>query len=127
MTDQAATVLIVDDDESVLRALRRLVIAAGFNVQAFAGPRELLAAEIPTSNACFLLDFHLPDMNGVDLHAALVASGRGLPAIMITGKSDTRTQSLLRRANAVAVLSKPVDAGLLLNAIELAVSRSHTS
>lgn len=54
-----ATVLVVDDDRSVLPALARLIRAAGFKVRIFDRPSALLASELPKTNACMLIDVHL--------------------------------------------------------------------
>ena len=117
MNTDLPTVLVVDDDASVLNALRRLIRSAGLRVLTFARPSELLASEIPGANACVILDVNFPEMNGVQLHEALIASGRDLPAIMITGRSDARTQCLLRGARPAAILYKPFGEDLLLDAI----------
>jgi two-component system response regulator FixJ len=63
-------------------------------------------------------------MNGAELHEKLAATGRGLPVIMISGRNDAQTQHLLQRVNAVAVLSKPFDEDLLLDAISRALALS---
>lgn len=127
MTGESPVVLVVDDDASVLHALGRLIRAAGFEARTFSTPREILASDIPRANACLVLDINLPEMNGVELHEALIASGRGLPAIMITGRSDARTQGLLHRAHPVAVLFKPFDEILLLEAVTRAVAESRAN
>lgn len=121
---QIATVVVVDDDSSVLPALARLIRAAGFAVRTFDRPSALLASEVPKTNACMLVDLHLPEMNGVELCKALGESGRGLPAIMITGRSDAETRRLLEHADSVATLSKPVDEQVLLAAIKRALACS---
>jgi FixJ family two-component response regulator len=110
-------ILIVDDDPSVLGALKRLLRITGFEVRIFDRPSAILQAQIPSTNACFILDIHLPEMNGVELWKALRASGRELPAIYMTGKSDPGTRQLLDGMNAVALLIKPFDDNLLLAAI----------
>jgi CheY-like chemotaxis protein len=121
---QRPTVLVVDDDPSVLRALARLIRAAGFEARTFGRPGLLLAAEIPKTNACLVLDVNLPEMSGLELYEALVISGRALPAIMITGQSDSKTRRLLKQISCVEVLFKPFDGDYLLNAIERAISSS---
>ncbi len=118
------TVLVVDDDPSVLTSLRRLIRTAGFQVKIFSRPSELLASEIPAGNACMVLDVNLPEMNGVQLHDLLRASGHDLPAVMITGRRDARTESLLRQAHPVAILFKPFDAAVLWAALAKAVAVS---
>src|ERR1700737_658125 len=74
---EGATILVVDDDPSVLSALARLIRAAGFHVKAFDRPSALLASEVPTTKACMIVDVHLPEMNGIELCKALAGSGRG--------------------------------------------------
>jgi FixJ family two-component response regulator len=105
----------------MLRALGRLIRSAGFDVRTFGRPTALLAAEVPLSGACLLLDVHLPEMNGSELYEALVASGHKLPVIMITGQDDAQTRRLVQNMDAVAILSKPVDEELLLGAIACAL------
>jgi two-component system, LuxR family, response regulator FixJ len=72
-----------------------------------------------------VLDVYLPEMNGVELYEKLAATGRGLPVIMISGRNDAQTQHLLQRVNAVAVLPKPFDENLLLDAISRALALPH--
>ncbi len=122
--EKEATVLVVDDDPSVLPALARLIRAAGFRVRTFDRPSSLLASEMPKANACMLVDVHLPEMNGVELCEALAESGRGLPAILITGRTDAETRRLLERAHPIAALFKPVDERLLLEAVARALALS---
>lgn len=114
---KGATVLIVDDDPSVLPALARLLRAADFSVRTFDRPSALLASEMPTTKACMLVDIHLPEMNGIELCRALAESGRGLPAIMITGRTDAETQRVIEQAHPVTTLFKPVDEQVLLDAV----------
>src|ERR1700681_2628029 len=99
--------ILVEDDLSVLHALRRLMLSAGFQVMAFDRPRAVLDGELPKTDACLIVDVHLPEMNGVQLCETLAASGCRLPVIMITGHIDEGTRELVGRANAVAVLFKP--------------------
>lgn len=116
--------LIVDDDPSVLRALNRLVSAFGFEVKTFVTPSDLLAHKIPRENACMVVDIGLPEMSGIEMCDILKASGRGLPTILITGRTDSRIRSLAARSDAVAVLFKPFDEQPLLDAIGRAVALS---
>ena len=123
-TFSPATVLVVDDDPSVLRSLKRLVSASGFHVKTYGKPSELLASETPKKNACLLVDIDLPEMNGIEMCEVLKRSGRGLPTILITGRTDARTRALAARADAVAVLYKPFDEEPLLDAIGRALALS---
>jgi CheY-like chemotaxis protein len=119
-----ATVLVVDDDPSLLRSLNRLVSASGFHVKTFGKPSDLLATQTPRSNACMVVDIDLPEMNGIEMCEVLKGSGRGLPTILITGRTDARTRSLAAQSDAVAVLFKPFDEEPLLDAITRALALS---
>ncbi|MGA7763694.1 MAG: response regulator [Candidatus Binataceae bacterium] len=114
--------ILVEDDLSVLRALRRLMLAAGFRVMTFDCPRAVLDSELPKTDACLVVDVHLPDMNGVQLCETLAAAGCQLPVIMITGHIDPATRELVQRAKAVAVLFKPFTRDSLLEAIAAALA-----
>ena len=123
---QDATVIVVDDNPSVLRALTRLLTAAGFKVLPFDRPSALLANPVPATNACMLVDVNLPEMNGSELCSAMAESGRALPAVLITGRDDSATLRLIAEANAVEALFKPVDERALLDAITRALTHSGT-
>jgi two-component system response regulator FixJ len=96
------------------------MVSLGFEVRAFDGPRAVLASDIPKTDACLMVDVHLPEMNGVELCAALAAAGHRLPVIMITGHVDKATRELARRADPVAILFKPFSRGSLLAALSKA-------
>jgi two-component system response regulator FixJ len=123
-TSHPAIVLVVDDDPSVLRSLKRLVSASGFQVKTFGAASELLASETPRSNACMVVDIDMPEMNGIEMCEVLKGSGRGLPVILITGRTDARTRSMAAQADAVAVLFKPFEEEPLLDAIDRALALS---
>ena len=116
-----ATVIVVDDDVSVRRALRTQLQILGFNVLDFPSAEEFLASGFPTGDACLLLDVYMPGMNGVELCRSLVASGRHLPTILISGRDDRQTRQMMREANPIASLLKPFDEKTLLQAIRKAL------
>jgi len=59
------TVIVIEDDPSVRRSLRRLIATAGFSVQTFDRPSTFLQSNPPISNVCYVIDIHLPEMTGV--------------------------------------------------------------
>ena len=122
-----ATVLVLDDDTSVCRSLKRLISASGFQVQTFGKPSELLASEIPRSNACMVVDINLPEMTGIQMCEILKSSGRSLPTIMITGRTDAHTRAMATQAEPIALLFKPFEEELLLDAISRALALSTQS
>ena len=114
-------IIVIDDDPSILRALRRLVSGAGFDVRTFDRPSALLKSELPKTGACLVVDIDLPEMNGVELCATLATSGCTLPVILITAHTDEETRRLADGARPVALLIKPFGRELLVNSIESAL------
>ncbi len=116
-----ATVIVVDDDAFVRRALRTQLQILGFNVLDFPSAQEFLLSEFPTGDACLLLDIYMPGMTGVELCRSMAASGRHLPTILISGRDDRQTRQMMREANPIASLLKPFDEKTLLRAIRKAL------
>jgi FixJ family two-component response regulator len=116
-----ATVIVVDDDVSIRRALASQLRILGFDVFVFQGAEELLVSKLPIDNACLLLDVCMPGMNGIELCQSLVASGRHLPTILMSGRDDEATRQIMRQAQPIAGLFKPFDQKTLLQAIRKAL------
>ena len=116
-----ATVIVVDDDASIRRALRRQLQILGFDVLDFGSAEEFLTSEIPTGEACLLLDVYMPAMTGIELCKKMTESGRLLPTILISGRDDAQTRKLMREAKPIASLLKPFDEKILLRAIRKAL------
>ena len=113
---------IVDDDASILRALKRLLSVAGFAVQTFGSGEDFLAASAASEFDCVLLDIHLPGMSGLEVQQRLAAAGRAIPIIFITAHHDMLTDEDLPRVNSSHYLRKPVDEETLLGAINDALA-----
>jgi len=117
------TVFIVDDDETVLRALSRLLGACGYDVKAFSSSEAFLAESDPTIPGCAILDVLMPGLDGLRLQAALNDSGIERPVIFISGYGDVPTSVQAMKAGAVDFLTKPIDDDVLLAAIAVAAER----
>ena len=115
--------IVVDDDASIRRALRRQLQILGFSVLDFQSAEEFLASEFPTGDACLLLDVYMPGMTGIELCRSLAVSGRHLPTILISGRDDQQTRQMMRKANPIASLLKPFDEETLLRAIRKALRK----
>src|ERR1700722_20796412 len=116
-----ATVIVVDDDASIRRALRRQLQILGFNVLDFGSAEEFLTSEIPTGEACLLLDVYMPAMTGIELCKKMTEACRPLPPILISGRDDAQTKKLMREAKPIASLLKPFDEKSLLRATRKAL------
>lgn len=119
-----ALVAIVDDEESVRRALARLVRSAGFDVQAHGSGAEFLHALGRSAPQCVLLDLRMPQMGGLDVQAVLAEAHPELPIVVITGDDSPGIRERTLAAGAKAFLRKPVDVSALLDAIRHAL-REH--
>ena len=115
------TVFVVDDDASLLRAMQRLLRSFDYNVHSFLSAESFLAHDVSAAKACLLLDIFLPGMSGVDLYARLAASGRSIPTVLMTARDDESTRNLVAEIGAAAILYKPFDEDVLLEAIARAL------
>jgi FixJ family two-component response regulator len=122
MTGSNPQVFIVDDDDSVCRALTRLIQSAGYRVKAFSQASEFLdELNADMCPACLVLDMQLPDRSGLDLQRELDAR---LPIIFLTGHGNIAMTVAAMKAGATDFLSKPVHDIELLRAIEHALERA---
>ena len=124
MTNDKFIVIIVDDDESVRRAARRLIKSYGFPVETFASADDFLASGRLSETACLVLDVQMPGLNGLELQSRLVAAGgHQVPIIFITAFSDENARAQALKAGALCYLVKPFEEADLLNSINLALQR----
>ena len=120
----ASTVFIVDDDASVRAELRELLEEAGLTVEDYADCESFLVSYRPNGEACLLIDAYLPGMNGVELLQKLRDAGHGLPAIMITGRSDIPIAVEAMKAGACEFIEKPVGCDELMASVHHALELS---
>jgi len=115
-------VSIVDDDASLRRSLRNLLMSVGLYVETFESAEVFLESRSRDSTGCLVLDLRMPGMGGLGLLKRLIASGSRIPVIILTahGDDDTRQRSL--HAGAVAFLEKPVQGAAFLAAVRSALA-----
>jgi len=118
-----ATVFLVDDDASVLRAIARLVRSAGWKVATFHAPQDFLDQQDPEAPGCLVLDVSMPGLTGLELQQALARAGNPLPIIFLTGHGDVPTSVRAMKSGAVDFLSKPCRDEELLAAIKQALAK----
>ena len=115
-------VAIVDDDRSVLNAVKDLMESAGLSARCFRSAEEFLQWDERTQTGCLVLDIRMPGMSGLELQAKLVAEGSRIPIIFITAHVDAKMKMQAMKAGAVVFLSKPFDYELLLEKIRAALN-----
>jgi two-component system, LuxR family, response regulator FixJ len=102
------TVYVVDDDADVLGSLRFLLETDGFDVRTFRNGASLLNAVRSTGVDCFVIDYKMPDMNGIDLASRLRNRDIAAPVILITGYPDENISARAATAGVRHVLLKPL-------------------
>jgi FixJ family two-component response regulator len=119
---------IVDDDASFRTAMERRLKHAGYEVAAY-GSAEQLLDHLPSDSVlgCILLDVRIPGLSGPALQVRLSDLGSTLPIIFLTGYPDVQTTVLTIKAGAEDFLTKPVSSEQLLQAIERAIARHHST
>lgn len=115
-------VALVDDDESVRKAVGRLLRLACRAVDVYASGRELLDALTEHAPDCVVLDMYMPGMSGLEVQAALAAQRPDLPIVFITAHDDAAAEQRALEAGAIAFLRKPFSEQQLFAAIAAATA-----
>ena len=118
-------IAVVDDDESVRESLANLAESVGYETALFASAEEFLQSlDRRDFLACLILDVRLPGMSGLELYTQLALNLRSLPTILITAHADPRMKTWASEPGVVAVLYKPFQPEVLLQAVRKAVIQS---
>lgn len=114
-------VFIVDDEESIRASLTRALRTRGYNAKAFASAQDFLDSEAFDLPGCLILDFGMPGMTGLELQQVLVARGRTIPIIFVTGHGGVPEAVQAMKYGAVDFLEKPFSQDTLIQRIETAL------
>lgn len=123
MAEPSRTVHLVDDDEAIRRSASFMLRTSGYLVKTYASGVELLALGKAVLPGCILLDVRMPDMDGLEVQAALKELGVLLPVIVMTGHGDVNVAVQAMKAGAVDFIEKPFEKSVLLGAIEEGLAR----
>jgi FixJ family two-component response regulator len=121
MSEIVSWIAIVDDDPSVLKALRRTLRVRAFQSKTFESAQEFLTSLPDGLPECLIVDLQMPGMTGLELHDYLRRCGIAIPTIIITAHNDNRVRERPESRGLVAVLLKPLENGSLFNAIDAAM------
>jgi FixJ family two-component response regulator len=113
----SGTVYLIDDDESLLRALARAFVQSGVSAKTFVSPMAFLQDTLPEGPGCIVVDLRMPEMSGLDFQRLLRARGTSLPVIFLSGHGDVPAASAAFKAGAVDFLMKPVHSKDLMLAV----------
>jgi FixJ family two-component response regulator len=124
MSTTVPVVAVLDDEPEMRKALRRLLISRGFQVEEYECGEALLAAIDTRPLDYLLLDLHMPGVNGFDVLESIHARQLSLPVIVITAHDEPGTAERVCSLGAAAFLKKPVDKSALLSAFEAVASKT---
>ncbi len=115
-------VLVVDDDAAVRASLKFALEVEGFKVSLYDRASALLADTNLPKRACLVVDYRMPDIDGVELLERLRAVNVGFPAILISGRVSRPLRALAERLGFTAVLEKPLSDAALVETIRTALA-----
>jgi len=124
MENRRSFVAVVDDEESVRRALIRLLRAANMDAEAFASGEAFLESLEKFRPDCVVLDLQMPGLTGRDVQRRLINMQINLPVILITSHDDVVTQQQSLSDGAANYLRKPLRGDVLVRSINESIARA---
>lgn len=123
MADNGRHVHLVDDDEAVRRSASFMLRTSGYVVKTYASGVEFLEHAKDALPGCILLDVRMPEMDGLQVQAALKERGILLPVVVMTGHGDINTAVEAMKLGAIDFIEKPFEKAVLINALEAGLER----
>lgn len=120
-------IAVIDDDESIRKALMRLLTTAGLAAVAFSSAEEFLTNSEGQHVSCVISDLRMPGIDGLHLQIALAERMPYVGIVFVTGHADVSASVRAMKSGAVDFLEKPVKRAELLEAIARASRRTHSA
>jgi FixJ family two-component response regulator len=111
-------IYLVDDDESLLRALSRLLRIDGFDTVPFGSPTDFLQSIGQATPGCVIADLKMPEMSGIEMYERMEQAGCTFPVIFLTGQAAIPDSVMAMKRGAINFLTKPASREELLAAID---------
>jgi FixJ family two-component response regulator len=124
MENRRSSVAVVDDEESVRKALIRLLRAADMDAESFASGEAFLNSLDKFRPDCVVLDLQMPGLTGRDVQKRLISMQINLPVILITAHDDVVTQQQSLSDGAANYLRKPLRGDVLVRSINESIARA---
>ena len=116
-------VFVVEDNESMRRALSNLFQSVGLEVELFGSASEMLQTKLRDVPSCLVLDVRLPGLSGLDFQTELANANIHTPIIFMTGHGDIPMSVRAMKGGAVDFLTKPFRDQDMLDAVMTAIER----
>ena len=126
MISQKPLIAIVDDDESVCRALGRLVHSLGMAAETYTSGADFVEQleSLPSFNVdCVILDVQMPGLNGIEVQTRLRRIRQDIPVVFVTAHDDRVARERALAGGAVAFLHKPCNDALIIRTLDAALKR----
>jgi two-component system response regulator FixJ len=118
------TIYIIDDEEDIRISLTRSLTKRGYKVESFSSADSFLNTYNRTNSGCLLLDYGMPEMNGLELQNTLIEMEISIPIIFMTGHGGIPQSVQAIKAGAIDFLEKPFQQKVLLKAIDTAFEQA---
>ena len=112
-------VYVVDDDDSILRAVKLLMVSHGFIVNTYSSSEDFFSAIPNSAPGCLILDIHLSGLNGWDAQQRLIKKKSNRPVIIITADKNDGLEEKALKAGALGFLQKPFNGQELVDLVNL--------
>jgi len=124
MASNNKNVYIVDDDESVCRALKTFLMTFDFEVKTFNSAKSFFDTVSNDDPGCLLLDIHMPEVDGWAMQKMITDSGSKRPVIFISAEKQDNVADRVLQVGAVGFLQKPFDGQAVVDLINVALEGS---
>ena len=116
-------ILIIEDDQAVQKALRRLFESEGYGVDIQADGKSALEAFRAAAPAAIVLDLRLPALSGKDVCREIKRDNPALPIVVLSATTDVTDKVLLLELDADDYVTKPFSPKELLARVRAAIRR----
>ena len=130
MIGKKPLIAIVDDDESVCRALERLVRSLGMAAETYTSGADFVEQldSLPAFHPdCVVLDVQMPGLSGVEVQTHLRRAHKDVPVVFITAYDDRLARERALAGGALAVLQKPCNDALIIRTLNAALGRNEVN
>jgi FixJ family two-component response regulator len=115
---------VIDDDASVRAAIENLLRSQGYVAHIFSSAEEFLRSTHLNDTSCVIADVQMPGISGAELQSLMLAQGRAIPFIFISGFPDETVRGRVLKAGAINFLTKPFDTLTLTRCLDAALDGS---
>jgi FixJ family two-component response regulator len=126
VTRKKLLLAIVDDDESVGRAIKRLARSLNMAAESYSSSEDFInqIESLPSFRPdCVILDVQMPGMNGIDVQRRLRLTHQDIPVIFITAYDDDLARKQALAGGATSFLRKPCNDALIIRSLDAALGR----